>query len=85
MSKREMVKMTVYDIVHKLIGPINPIGETNTDDRRFENLKDMTELVDQLLTDIDAVSYVNKDMAEFSRKRAAEYATKFFNQLGIYN
>ena len=33
----------VYKVVKKLIGEIDPIGETQTDDERFENLKAMTD------------------------------------------
>ena len=40
--------MDVYEIVGKLVGPIDPIGETQTDERRFENLKVMTELKESL-------------------------------------
>ena len=41
--------MEVYDVVKKLIGPIEPVGESHTDEKRFENLKALTELVDSLL------------------------------------
>lgn len=75
--------MEIYDIVKKLVGPINPVGETNTDDERFKNLKVMTELVDELLTDIDTVAYQNKDSHEYSRKRAAEFASAFYAKIGI--
>lgn len=73
----------VYEVVKKLIGPINPVGDTNIDEVRFDNLKATADLVDSLLTDIDAVTCANIDRAEFSRKRAGEYAKKFFDQIGI--
>ncbi len=75
--------MELYDVVTKLIGPIKPIGETGEDNKRFENLKAMTELVDKLLTDIDDVAYDNKDRQEYSMKRAGEYASSFYKQIGI--
>ena len=65
----------VYEVVTKLIGAVNPIGETRTDDARYENLKTMCALVNQLLSDIDAV-IPYKDRVEFSMKRAGEYARK---------
>lgn len=74
--------MEIYDVVTKLIGPISPIGETNADEQRFENLKVMTELVDKLLGDIDKVIPC-KNRVEYSMKKAGEYADKFFSQLGI--
>jgi len=72
--------MEIYDIVKKLIGEINPVGETNTDDKRFENLKATINLIDELLLDIDKVAE-NKDRCEFSIKRAGEYTYKYLEQL----
>lgn len=74
--------MDIHEIVKKLIGPIDPVGETNTDNKRFENLKVMCDLVDKLLTDIDRV-IPNKRRAEYSMKRAGEYASDFFDKTGI--
>ncbi len=31
--------MNNFDVVKKLIGEVRPVGETNTDNARFENLK----------------------------------------------
>lgn len=78
-----MIKMEIYDVVKKLIGPINPIGESQTDAERLVNLKTMTGLVDALLTDIDWVATENKDRIEWSRKIAGEYASKFFDGIGV--
>jgi hypothetical protein len=36
--------MEIYDVVNKLVGPIMPVGKTETDETRFENLRVMTEL-----------------------------------------
>ena len=74
--------MELIDVVRKLVGPINPIGDTQVDNMRFEDLKTMTDLVDKLLTDIDAV-IAYKDRHEYSMKRAGEFADNFFEQLGI--
>jgi len=75
--------MEIEDVVRKLVGPIEPIGETNTDNERFENLKVMTDVVDSLLSDIDRVAMNNKDRVEYSRKRAGQYASDFFDRIGI--
>lgn len=74
--------MEIHDIVKKLIGNIDPVGETHIDEERFENLKATCELVDILLTDIDKVIPNNK-RAEFSMKRAGDYANDFFDKIGI--
>jgi hypothetical protein len=74
--------MTVYDVVKKLVGPIDPIGETNTDNTRFENLKALTMLVDRLVSDIDQVS-TEKDRNEYSVQRAGQFAEDFLGSLEI--
>lgn len=77
-------KFTVVEIVENLIGEITPIGETNEDEVRFENLKLMCDLANSLISKIDNVSYENKDRQEYSIKRAAEYAERFLTeQIGI--
>lgn len=79
-----MDEISYSAIVMRIVGPINPVGETNTDGARFENLKALCELVNDLVTKIDTVAYENKDSYEFSRKRAGEYAEKFLTKtLGI--
>ncbi len=75
--------MELIDVVRKLIGAVNPIGETNEDERRLDNLKVMIVLTDQLLTDIDDVAYKNKNRHESSMKRAANVASDFYKRLGI--
>jgi hypothetical protein len=72
--------MDMKEIVLKLVGPIVPIGETNEDDRRFDNLKVLCLLVDALVSDIDDVGYRNKDRGEYSMKRAGEYASNFLSK-----
>lgn len=75
--------MTIHEVVKKLIGSINPIGETNTDNERFGNLQTMTELVTLLVTDIDDVAMLS-NKHEYSVKRAGEFATKYLAEdLGI--
>lgn len=74
--------MTLYDVVKKLVGDIDPVGETNADEKRFENLKDMTQLVDMLVGDIDRVAS-NKNRVEHSMKRAGQHADNFLTNLGI--
>ncbi len=72
--------MTNYDVIKKLIGPIGPVGETDTDNRNFENLKAMTDLVDDLINNINWVA-ANKKRQEFSMKRSGGYASEFLNDV----
>lgn len=76
--------MTYVEVVNKLIGSIEPVGATHIDTQRFENLKQMCQLVACLVQQIDEVSLRNKDRVEHSMKQAGEYAHKFLvNELGI--
>lgn len=44
--------MTLYEIVTKLIGPIQPTGDHGVDQVHLENLRNMTELVGALLDNV---------------------------------
>lgn len=76
--------MTYTDIIKKLIGAVNPVGETNTDNQRYENLKELCEVANNLITMIDDVAHNYKDMPEYSIQRASNYAKMFLTQtIGI--
>lgn len=73
-------------VVTKLIGPIAPVGETELDNERFENLKAQCEVVEALIMSIQYVANTCKNRHEFSVKRAGEYAERFLtNTIGITN
>ncbi len=76
--------MSNLEIVNKIIGPIRPVGNSEIDAERYENLKAMCELVNELVTQIDSVSYDFQDRQEASIKKASEYSTNFIDKtLGI--
>jgi len=72
--------MDIHEIVKKLVGEIDPVGETNADNDRFENLKAMTELVDELLSDIYRVARGN-NRHEYSINRAGQFASSFLDEV----
>ena len=75
---------TAEDIVMKLIGPIEPIGDSSVDPKRLENLKELCKLTELLVARIDRVSCENRDREEWSMKEAGKYADDFLtNNLGI--
>lgn len=78
--------MTHTEIVKKLIGNIHPAGDASRDGERFENLKAMCELVNDLVTEIGNVSYRNRDAYESSVVKARDFAYNFLSRdLGIVN
>lgn len=73
--------MDVAEVVRKLVGPIEPVGETHTDDKRYENLKAMTQLLDTLIFEVSEVARNNRGGQEYSRNRAGMLAQEFLNEL----
>lgn len=66
----------VADIVMKLIGEIEPVGETYTDDARFDHLILLLNTLDIL---IDEVRFILPDIDrhEYSMNRAGQWANKW--------
>lgn len=75
--------MDIYQIVMKLVGPVEPIGDSGADIKRLENLQELTKLIDQLLTEVDEIVRDNKDHYEHSRIIAADHCNKFLDDIGI--
>lgn len=78
-----MNSMDVYEVVTKLIGPVNPVGCSQSDAVRLENVKVLTALVDSLLTDIDGIAMSYKDSHEHSVKLIGQHCSGFLDQIGI--
>ena len=64
------------EIVDRIIGEINPIGETNTDDARYENLEAYIDVCEHMIRKIYTVSQ-NANRQEFSIKRAGKCAKEY--------
>lgn len=75
---------TTKEIVNQLIGSIRPIGELGVDKQRLENLKEMCELVSELVIQIDSVNLDFYQSPAQSERTASEYALNFLTkELGI--
>lgn len=72
--------MTIHEIVRKLIGEIDPVGETNMDAKRLANLKDNIELIKLLLQDMNDLTYLAKDYRQ-SVKTFGNKAQEFFKEI----
>lgn len=73
----------LYKVVKALIGDISPKGDSARDEKIYENMKMLCGLVESLITDIDDVSYFNRNSHEHSVKEIADYAHNFLTKLGI--
>jgi hypothetical protein len=72
--------MDYYDIIKKLIGNIEPVGESNQDELRYHNLGETIELVDKLITDISRAA-MNFDRPEYSMSRIGKRAKEYLRDL----
>ncbi len=65
--------MDLYDIIKRIIGNINPVGDTNIDKKRLENLKTHEEITYKLIEDLMWVSE-DRDRIEYSMKNLGQSA-----------
>lgn len=72
--------MDLHEIVSKLAGDIFPVGETHIDGQRLENLKNIIDLTEKLISDISEVAQ-KKDSYEYSVKTAGIIANNFLNNI----
>lgn len=78
-----MDKDTIIQVIEKLIGGVEPVGSTETDNIRFENLKKLTEITDHFLTVIDDIAYRNCNSYQYSVQRAGKHCSEFLDKIGI--
>lgn len=80
----EEKELNLKEIVMRLVGSIDPEGDSITDEVRLKALKSLCHLVNELVAEINSVIICNRHSHESSRKIAFEYANKFladnFNQ-----
>ena len=72
--------MEMIDVVMKLNGPVVAVGESDTDERRKENLIELCDLADKILYEINRAA-TTKDRVESSMKDIGEYADNFLKQV----
>ena len=73
-----MKDVNIYELINNLIGNIDPIGESNEDEKRFDNLKEYTELIDKLMVNVRDVARSHEHHA-FSIQRSGKHARAFLD------
>lgn len=73
-------KMTIYDLVCKIIGPINPVADAAIDSKRRENLKKFDRLIQHLINDIRDIAVLS-DSEYASMKSAGKYAKSILKEI----
>lgn len=71
--------MTNTELVKKVIGNINPLGDSGIDRDRYENLKEMCLLISQLVYEVEQVAFENKSAYESSVVKARDFAFNFLS------
>jgi len=72
-----LIPSQLHEIVKRLIGPISPVGETNEDSKRYENLDVFTDVADELFRDIYNVATQYESSPRASEKKAGDAARKY--------
>ena len=80
MSPLDRKEMELYDVVMKLVGPVEAVGETNADAERLANLKELAALIDRLLYKISDASTA-AGRSEASMRAIGRYAKNFLQDI----
>jgi len=72
--------MNLDEIVMKLIGPVQAIGDSRIDEERLKNMKHLTWLVDRLLFEIETAA-ADATRTEHSMRLIGEKARDFLKEV----
>ena len=72
--------MEIYDVVKKLVGSIDPAGQSHIDEVRYENLEKHIALVDELVSDLIYVAKTHNN-GEASLIKASNKADKYLKMI----
>jgi hypothetical protein len=75
--------MDIYEIVKKLVGNINPVGKSEVDADRLQNIIVICDLANKIIEDIGYVRNNNIDAYESSVVEIRDVANKFLIDNGI--
>jgi len=70
MAKIELLTDHLGEIVNKLIGPVDPVGDAAIDTIRIQNLKVLTGLIKELYSQVCYIHWNNAHKEEESIRRA---------------
>ncbi len=74
----------IANIVLILTGDIEPTGDSSIDDRRYNNLLDLQEVIDFLMAKMEDVMVNNRDEKAYSLWRASDTVAKYFIETQDY-
>ena len=71
----------VSEVVMKLVGPVEPIGDSYADEIRLNNLRHLTAVIDALLHEVTTVVQYRSSY-QASCQMAGRKAKQYLNELG---
>ena len=74
------MNMELDEIVMKLVGPVQPVGESGTDGQRLKSIFELTNLVDRLLGELSMAAQC-ADRHECSMRMIGEHARDFLAEV----
>jgi len=72
--------MTNFDVIKKVIGKIHPVGESNEDQKRFDNLTQYCEAFEEMFREISEIAS-EADSPYGSIKKAGTFAKTFLKEI----
>lgn len=71
----------IDEIIMKLVGSIDPVGETHTDTKVKQNLVILIDALYPVIYNIEQVARINEKRHEASRQEIGKLARSFLNNL----
>lgn len=74
-----MKEVKIEDVVMKIIGPVQPVGSTRTDEERLDNLEVLNNVFYKLFAELSDIIYYNKNARELSVQSIVKKARKIID------
>lgn len=71
----------ILEVINKLVGEIDPVGDSHEDGKRTENLKTYLQIWDKMHTKIDDIAYRRKDRQEHSVKEMVKLCNLYLDNV----
>lgn len=80
-TMNDTTEKVTLKFVRNMIGPVNPIGDTDADKERFSNLNTMAFIAESLIKEIAVAYTTNRNSVAYSEKCSAKYASDFLKRI----
>lgn len=74
---------TIFDMIMKLTGPIEPVADSAIDEGRLKNVEVFIEVFDKMHSEIDDIAYRFENTGYASVQKIVEKCNKQLDKMGI--